>query len=134
MPHALRTAQQGLGWLATCVNVLLDQTAWTIVINIVHFVSVGLLEGNPPVAVWRKLRDGLCGTLRYNWCFWPAIQLGVYGFVPVRHRLMAVMVCNFFWYDMLTSSLRYPVCDAPHWLTPVYVCVWLVAGGVGALC
>ncbi len=58
--------------------------------------------GNGPAAIWRSLRDGLAKTLRFNWCFWPVIQLAIYGFVPVRHRLMAVMSFNFLWSIILS--------------------------------
>ena len=125
-------------------QVLLDQTAWTVVINIAHFLSVGALSGTGtmlyyarrgrclaatatallecrcrrngtkrelrvvarsgygPTAIWQSLRDGLAKTLRFNWCFWPIIQLAIYGFVPVRHRLMSVMLFNFLWSIILS--------------------------------
>ena len=37
---------------------------------------------------------------------WPAIQLCVFGFVPVRHRLMVVMIFNFFWSIILSGLVN----------------------------
>ena len=54
-----------------------------------HFISVGLLSGEGPSTIWNKLSANLLTTLRKNWCFWPIIQLAIYGFVPARHRCAA---------------------------------------------
>ena len=36
MPAKMRAVQLGEGWSSTLINVLLDQTVWTVVINIVR--------------------------------------------------------------------------------------------------
>ena len=41
----------------------LDQTAWTVMIHIVNFLSIGLMEGKGLAAAWRKLR--VCRQPRY---------------------------------------------------------------------
>ena len=66
---------------------------------------VSVVAGQGPTAIWSSLRGGLAKTLRFNWCFWPIIQFAVYGFVPVRHRLMAVMSFNFLWSIILSRSV-----------------------------
>jgi hypothetical protein len=106
MPSAWRAVLRGGGWAATLLTVLIDQTAWTVTINIVHFISIGLLEGNTPAATWRKLRKGLMATMVAGYRMWPAIQLAVFKLVPPRHQLMVVMVCNFFWSIILSGLVN----------------------------
>lgn len=45
MPKRMLAIKQAGGWPTTFIEVLLDQTVWTIVINIAHFISVGALSG-----------------------------------------------------------------------------------------
>lgn len=49
MPSRMLTIKQSGGWRTTLIEVLLDQTAWTVVINIAHFISVGALSGGTTI-------------------------------------------------------------------------------------
>eukprot|EP01045_Picozoa_sp_COSAG04_P008406 COSAG04_NODE_464_length_13939_cov_11.061922_14_plen_134_part_00 len=106
MPPAMRALQQGRGWPPTLLNTLLDQTAWTLVIHVCNFLSIGLLEGHGLGAALAKLRAGMAGAVIAGYKLWPAVQLGVYGFVPERHRLMVVMGFSFFWSIILSSLVN----------------------------
>ena len=106
MPQTMRTVQQGAGWPAILTNVLIDQTVWTATIHCVNFLTIGLLEGQGPRGALRKLRAGLLDAVVAGYKMWPAIQLGVYGLVPPRHRLMVVMMFNFVWSIILSGLLN----------------------------
>ena len=58
MPSWMLAIKQSGGWRTTLVEVLLDQTAWTVVINVAHFISVGALSGacttNTPLTLCRE--------------------------------------------------------------------------------
>ena len=95
-------------------------------INVAHFLSVGLMEGKSLNDCIGKLQAGLVPTLKKNWCFWPAIQAAIYGFVPIRHRLMAVMAFNFIWSIVLSSCVNRPT-------PPSAKCKDNVLGGGGSV-
>ena len=58
MPSWMLAIKQSGGWRTTLVEVLLDQTAWTVVINVAHFISVGALSGacttNTPLTLYQE--------------------------------------------------------------------------------
>ena len=86
------------------LKILLDQTVTIAAWNAIYYAFLGVLEGDEPRAIFKKIRETAWPLMKAGWRLWPAAHIITYGVIPVQHRLLWVDIVEVAWVVVLSLT------------------------------
>lgn len=88
-------------------KIFLDQTFFTVVINLAYATLDGLLTDLSPSDSFQRARQVLVPSVVQSWKFWPFIHLISYSpLIPVEFKLLWIDVMEVMWVAILSSTVN----------------------------
>eukprot|EP00310_Coccolithus_braarudii_P016778 CAMPEP_0183353160 /NCGR_PEP_ID=MMETSP0164_2-20130417/33095_1 /TAXON_ID=221442 /ORGANISM="Coccolithus pelagicus ssp braarudi, Strain PLY182g" /LENGTH=447 /DNA_ID=CAMNT_0025525795 /DNA_START=161 /DNA_END=1504 /DNA_ORIENTATION=+ len=94
-------------WSTLLLKIVLDQTFFAALINIIYATLNGLLSDLPLAEAFARARQVLVPAMVSSWRFWPAVQLISYSpLVPVDFKLLWIDSMEIFWVAYLSATVN----------------------------
>lgn len=94
-------------WAVLLLKILLDQTLFSALINLLYASLNGLLSNLPPREAFARARQVLVPAMVSSWRFWPAVQLISYSpLVPVDFKLLWIDTMEIAWVAYLSATVN----------------------------
>jgi len=95
----------GLGFLV--LKIVLDQTFFSALINLLYASLNGLLSDLAPRDAFRRARQVLVPAMVSSWRFWPAVQLISYSpLIPIDFKLLWIDTMEILWVAYLSATVN----------------------------
>jgi len=97
--------QGGVGTLL--LKILLDQTLFSALINLLYATCSGLLSSLTPSEAFARARQLLVPAMVSSWRFWPVVQLVSYSpLIPVDLKLLWIDTMEILWVAYLSLTVN----------------------------
>lgn len=94
-------------WSTLLLKIVLDQTFFSALINILYATLNGLLSDLPLAEAFARARQVLVPAMVSSWRFWPAVQLISYSpLVPVDFKLLWIDSMEILWVAYLSATVN----------------------------
>mmetsp|Transcript_16367 Transcript_16367/g.38181 ORF Transcript_16367/g.38181 Transcript_16367/m.38181 type:complete len:240 (+) Transcript_16367:79-798(+) len=94
-------------WTTLITKIVLDQTFFSALINILYASLNGVLSGLRPRQAFAKARQVLPAAMVGSWRFWPAVQLISYSpLIPVHLKLLWIDTMEILWVAYLSATVN----------------------------
>lgn len=94
-------------WTSLLLKIVLDQTLFSALLNILYASLNGILSGLSPREAFARARQVLVPAMVSSWRFWPAVQLISYSpLIPVDFKLLWIDTMEILWVAYLSATVN----------------------------